>query len=188
MIRAIQRIEDYRIFQSWRPGTGAVQFEPVNILYGVNGSGKSTLADLLQDFADGTSVAGLRLDIEETSGRRTVSDSADSFARRIQVFNRRYVQRNLRFDEPDNQIVPLLVLGEQAVDAAERTAVAIERLAEVRETLPKRQSTELVPSKRAAATATSCAQTVVADLGTTSSVNPSQRTSAARRNESRRSE
>ncbi len=166
MIRAIRRIENYRIFKGWVPEPGTPNWESVNVVYGVNGSGKSTLASLLEEFAAGSTTAGLRIEVEDGSGRRTVADPSDPITRHLHVFNAAYVERNLKFDEPDNQVVPLLVLGEQAVDVAERTAEAEARLREVQSELPRRRGLAEEANARAQRQATACAQIIIADLET----------------------
>ena len=50
LIRKVERIKNYRIFQNWQPD-GGVEFARVNLIYGQNGSGKSTFASLLAGCA-----------------------------------------------------------------------------------------------------------------------------------------
>ena len=50
LIRKIERIKNYRIFQNWQPD-GDIEFARVNLIYGQNGSGKSTFASLLAGCA-----------------------------------------------------------------------------------------------------------------------------------------
>lgn len=94
-IHTIKKINDYRIFQDWKP-SGGVEFGRVNLIYGQNGSGKSTLASLLQGYAACAADqpaerdtrhaeiinAGLQLEVCDSSGTPTSGSSAISLDNR----------------------------------------------------------------------------------------------------------
>jgi wobble nucleotide-excising tRNase len=121
MFKRIRQIGNYRIYNDWRDGATVLPFERVNLVFGSNGSGKSTLAEMFQDCVDGVLPpnADIRLDWQDRDGAsETVVDSSHDAWRRVQVFNKAYVSRSLRFEgadgpEPD----ALLTLGEQNVQA-----------------------------------------------------------------------
>ncbi|MBF0696728.1 AAA family ATPase [Actinomyces bowdenii] len=135
-IHKITKIDNYRIFQGWKP-SGGVEFARVNLIYGQNGSGKSTLASLLQSCAayavdqsddrdhrhDDVVSAGLQLEVcdpsdTSTSGSSAISLNDRAFWGRVRVFNKDFVRRNLRFEEVDGpQPEALLTIGERLADA-----------------------------------------------------------------------
>lgn len=138
-IHTIKKINNYRIFQRWKP-SGGVEFARVNLIYGQNGSGKSTLASLLQGcaayVADQTaerdtrhaevSNAGLQVEVcdpsdTSTSGNSAISLDDRTFWARVRVFNKDFVRRNLRFEEADGpQPEALLTIGERLADAEKK--------------------------------------------------------------------
>ncbi|RJF43786.1 hypothetical protein D4740_02095 [Actinomyces sp. 2119] len=142
LIRKIKKIDNYRIFQNWKP-SGNVEFARVNLIYGQNGSGKSTLASLMQgcakyaneQFTDGENEraeivgAGLQLQACDPSSSpaseiSTISLDDRDFWGRVRVFNKDFVRRNLRFDEPDGpQPQALLTVGERVAEAEKRIEV-----------------------------------------------------------------
>lgn len=135
-IHAIKKIDNYRIFQNWKP-SGGVEFARVNLIYGQNGSGKSTLASLLQGCAayaadrpierdtryDEIVRAGLQLEVcdpfdTSTSGSSTIRLDDRSFWVRVRVFNKEFIRRNLRFEGVNGpRPEALLTIGERLADA-----------------------------------------------------------------------
>ena len=132
LIRKIERIRNYRIFQNWRPD-GSVEFARVNLIYGQNGSGKSTFASLLsgcaanattesepQSDSNDATNSGLQLlatrDAETSFYPINLDDR--EFWGRVRVFNKDFVHRNLRFEEAAGpQPEALLTIGERLADA-----------------------------------------------------------------------
>lgn len=139
MIRKIHRVRDYRVFSGWQWPAGTSEFERVNLIYGINGSGKSTLGCLLADAVDDAEWnSGLDAQVVGADGiGRRARSAGDGIWREIRVFNRDYVEENLRFDAPDGGAAEgLLVLGKQSIaDRAERER-GQKRLAEIQNELP----------------------------------------------------
>lgn len=128
MIRRIATINDRGVFQRWRWPRENPGFETTTVIYGANGSGKSTLSSLLADAAAGAAdLSGLVIETAQPpqkSGQRVTSDetqrvlatdTANPLWGRIHVFDRRYVDENLSFDQ-DPSAEHLLTLGKQAVE------------------------------------------------------------------------
>ena len=69
-ISRIKRINDYRIFQNWRPPNN-VDFARFNVIYGGNGSGKSTLASLLSKLAGGDWSSGTTLAVKDDDDQKS---------------------------------------------------------------------------------------------------------------------
>lgn len=145
MIRRIEKINDYRIFQRWKQSSNA-QFARVNLIYGQNGSGKSTLADLMlgcavyaadhsgqRDTRHAEVVrSGVRLKVETDGTERDVDLNDAGFWVRLRVFNKRFVHQNLSFgDEKGPHPQALLTIGKTSVDAEAQLAELRPKLDEI---------------------------------------------------------
>lgn len=157
-IHTIKRIDNYRIFQGWRP-SGGVEFARVNLIYGQNGSGKSTLASLLQGCAayaadqpterdnrhDEIVSAGLQLEVcdpsdTSTSGKLSISLDDRTFWARVRIFNKEFVHRNLRFEDAEGpHPEALLTIGERLADAEKKLEELRPELAAKRQEFPHRE-------------------------------------------------
>ena len=138
LIRKVERIKNYRIFQNWKPG-GGVEFARVNLIYGQNGSGKSTFASLLagcaanaatesepQSDSNDATNSGLQLLAAHDAEKFFFQVGVDNrdFWGRVRVFNKDFIHRNLRFEEADGpQPEALLTIGERLADAEEQLRV-----------------------------------------------------------------
>ncbi|OLO63825.1 hypothetical protein BKH23_02495 [Actinomyces oris] len=138
LIHKINKVDNYRIFQNWKPD-GGVEFARVNLIYGQNGSGKSTLANLLAGCAanacsesesrDGNNdeaSSGLQLLATQGAGLSSFPIDLDDreFWGRVRVFNKDFVRKNLRFEEANGpQPAALLTIGERLADAEEQLRI-----------------------------------------------------------------
>lgn len=138
LIHIINKVDNYRIFQNWKPD-GGVEFARVNLIYGQNGSGKSTLANLLAGCAanacsesesrDGNNDeanSGLQLLATQDAGLSSFPIDLDDreFWGRVRVFNKDFVRKNLRFEEANGpQPAALLTIGERLADAEEQLRI-----------------------------------------------------------------
>lgn len=138
LIRKVEKIKNYRIFQDWKPD-GSVEFARVNLIYGQNGSGKSTFANLLagcaanaatesepQSDSNDATNSGLQLLATHDAGKSFFKVGVDKrdFWGRVRVFNKDFIHRNLRFEEADGpQPEALLTIGERLADAEEQLRV-----------------------------------------------------------------
>lgn len=168
MLRRIMRVGHFRAFKDWRSSSSDLQYERVNLVYGVNGSGKSTLAALLHEAARGkASASGLVVEVDDgNGGTRPVSSDNDAFWQKVRVFNREYVERTLRFDHEDgtSHAPPLLVLGERQVDADEKISQHAERLREIDVAVPQRDKQLGKDTTARSNLLSGCARHVVEDL------------------------
>ena len=141
MIKKINQIKNYRIFQNWQPDASFTEFSKINLLYGVNGSGKSTLCNLISDAnEDKNWISGLSISVEEANGRvRNIETFDEPFWTKLRVFNRRYVQENLKFDSNDQSLATaLLQLGKLNIDRENQIKVLETRKSELEAELPKK--------------------------------------------------
>ncbi|HEX5852661.1 MAG TPA: AAA family ATPase, partial [Solirubrobacteraceae bacterium] len=168
MITKIKHVRDFRSFNGWVWPHDLPLFRHVNLVYGINGTGKSTLASLLQQAAlDQDWSSGLEIDVTAASGSsRVVSTASDPLWRDVRVFNRKYVEANLQFEEQaGSTAAPLLVLGEQRVEAEiERTRID-KRLADIAEQLPVLKKEQKSIRTQLETLATDRARLIVQEIG-----------------------
>ena len=129
-IKRIKKISDYRAFKSWVGDGSTPEFRRANVIYGTNGSGKSTLASLMRECFEktATSAIGLQVEIEENGQTSNVTESSVDLWQRVRVFNRDYVDQNLRFDDVEGPSPgSLLTLGKVNVDNEKELAEKKER-------------------------------------------------------------
>jgi wobble nucleotide-excising tRNase len=115
MIRTIQSVKAFGVFNNFRWPAGLPEFKRFNLIYGWNYSGKTTLSRAFRcfeqkkahvDFAD----AQVQLKAEDG----TVYDlSTPHTAPVFKVFNSDFVRENLRFE--DGSAEPILVLGAEDI-------------------------------------------------------------------------
>jgi wobble nucleotide-excising tRNase len=120
MLKRIVRVTDFRAMKAW---TSSVEFRAVNLIYGVNGSGKSTLSALFQEYPQGSNVVGpVSIEVADLNGAvSTINAVDDYFWPNVRVFNRSYVNRNIRFNRTDGtDAEALLTLGERQIEAEAR--------------------------------------------------------------------
>jgi wobble nucleotide-excising tRNase len=137
-IKQIKRIGSYRVFQNWSPAGTVPGFQRANVIYGTNGSGKSTLGSLLLDCVEGVapSTLGLQLEVVENGRTSIITEAPDEFWTRVHVFNRDYVNSNLRFDDATGPSSDsLLTLGDINVANEAELAEKQERREKAKEEL-----------------------------------------------------
>jgi wobble nucleotide-excising tRNase len=168
MIVKIRRVRKYRAFDTWAWPTNLPSFQQFNLIYGVNGTGKSTLASLLQQARyDTTWTSGLHIDVLASDGTsRAANAAADTIWQDIRVFNKEYVQANLRFDEQaGGEAALLLVLGKKRVEAeAERTRIQ-KRLGEIATELPQERKDAKKAKTQYESLATNRARLIAQEIG-----------------------
>jgi wobble nucleotide-excising tRNase len=168
VLRRLVRINDFRVFQGWAQEPAAIDFESVNLIYGVNGSGKSTLASLLAAAPrDEGWTTGLRVTIEDQNGQSaTVSTPDHDIWQSLRVFNKDYVAANLRFDsDGDSRTEPLLVLGKGQIDREAHRAAATDRLTAIAQEQPEAKEARSSTEKARDALATRTATLIAEELG-----------------------
>ncbi len=143
MIRRIKKIDNYRIFQGWKQSCDS-EFARVNVIYGQNGSGKSTIADLMLGCAEGdheASDAGVVLEVNAGSDKISyVTASCDSFWKRVRVFNKEFIRRNLAFDATGGpQPHAILAIGKTAVETKAQLNARRQELGEVQNKIEQAQ-------------------------------------------------
>jgi len=118
MIRTIQVIKSFGVFNNFSWPTGLPEFKQYNLIYGWNYSGKTTLSRAFRCFEQKkphVDFSGAQVQLRAIDG--TVHHlSAPHAAPMLRVFNSDFVRENLSF--ADGSAAPILVLG--AEDIANR--------------------------------------------------------------------
>lgn len=140
MFRRLVSVDDFRLFKEWKDEESERphRFGRWTLIYGPNGSGKSTLANIFQAIEDAQQapekldarLAGVHFELTDGSAPRTVAAQPNRLPP-VLVFNRKYVDRNLRqaFDR-GGHATPLFVLGAVNVeleDEIQRLEVSVEQ-------------------------------------------------------------
>jgi wobble nucleotide-excising tRNase len=131
MIRTIQSIKGFGIFNSFRWPAGLPEFKQFNLIYGWNYSGKTTLARAFRCFEQKTvhtDFADAQVQLKAANG--TVHDlSTPDSAPVFRVFNSDFVRENLKFE--DGSAEPILVLGVEDIAKQEALKARKEKREEV---------------------------------------------------------
>jgi wobble nucleotide-excising tRNase len=141
MIRRIQRIMSFGVFDDFQWSPGLPEFKQYNLIYGWNYSGKTTLSRILQCFekkqvhADFASASAELVDAAGNQHDFSTFGTAPS----ILVFNSDFVRGNLGFET--GSASPILVLGAQDIAkearlkqvTAEAEKLAAKRVADERD-------------------------------------------------------
>lgn len=113
MIKRVNKIKNFGIFQSFNWKTSIPDFKQYNAIYGWNYSGKTTLARIFRCFE----LEKLHEDYEqsffeiENDGGQTF-DQSNLNPLSLRVFNSDFVKDNLKWDE---EIEPIFLLGEENI-------------------------------------------------------------------------
>lgn len=113
MIKRVNKIKNFGIFQSFNWKTSIPDFKQYNAIYGWNYSGKTTLARIFRCFE----LEKLHEDYEqaifeiENDGGQTF-DQSNLNPLSLRVFNSDFIKDNLKWDE---EIEPIFLLGEENI-------------------------------------------------------------------------
>lgn len=158
MIKCIQRIRHFGVFHDVVKSGSLDDFVEKNIIYGWNYAGKTTLSRLFQclgakqkhpDFVEATFA------VVDYQGVVVSSDDLAGCTKTVEVFNSDFVARNLSWHGSEFQ--PILLLGEESIEAEQKIAALTDQLAECR-----RRFSQARESSNAIATRLSDARTATA--------------------------
>ena len=148
MLRSIQSIRGFGVFEDFRWPPGLPEFKQFNLIYGWNYSGKTTLFRAFRCFEQGRrhdDFANAAVHLKDEDGRAHHLD-APSTAPVLRVFNVDFVRENLFFDS--GNATPILALG--AEDIAKQEALATKKTARAEVILRKEKNEDKLASMEAA--------------------------------------
>lgn len=122
MLRRLEQIKNYGIFEDFKWDAAVPEFERINLIYGSNGAGKTSLAralDSLHAERGGFGNVSIRMSSADRANERTSSQSHDTEFDRVFVFSESYVSRSHNF-EGDAEVDAVLTLGERSVEDEKR--------------------------------------------------------------------
>ncbi|HUW36131.1 MAG TPA: AAA family ATPase [Rhodocyclaceae bacterium] len=123
MIKNIQRIKNFGIFDDYiRPPTIA-DFAEKNVIYGWNYSGKTTISRLfnaLQTKSLSDDFHTAKFSVIDHGGMTITEASLGTCDKSLAVFNSDFVSKNLSWD--GEAFLPILLLGDDSIEAEKRIA------------------------------------------------------------------
>lgn len=128
MIRRIQSIKEFGVFEDFQWPPSLPEFKQFNLIYGWNYSGKTTLSRAFRCFEQRLThvdFAGAHVQLSAVDGTSHDFSTLNS-APVFRVFNSDFVRENLSFT--DSSAIPILVLGaEDIANQAKLKATKVER-------------------------------------------------------------
>ncbi len=119
MITKISKIKDFGIFSDFKWSGGLDDFKRYNVLYGWNYSGKTTLSRILRCFELGVMHTGYSRGsfvLKDEDNNTFDHTSLQNFPYELRVFNSDFVKDNLKWEESEGDIEPILMLGEKNIE------------------------------------------------------------------------
>ncbi len=138
--RKIKKIKDFGVFRNFGWKTDLQEFSNFNIFYGWNYSGKTTLSRIFRCFETQTNhpdYFSSKFDIEdECSGIHNQSLLNGTLS--VRVFNSDYIVDNLKRYAQDDDIPPILLLGQESIELTKELEIEKSNLKTVKQ---KRENT-----------------------------------------------
>lgn len=131
MIKRINHIKNFGVFQNYRR-TGDIQdFTNLNIIYGWNYSGKTTISRIFQHFErteKNPDYSSAEFELENHNGDKFNEQKQNIDDRIIRTFNADFIKNNLKWDGSSFDAIQVLLLGEDAIEAEKAIKEKTERL------------------------------------------------------------
>jgi len=121
MIKKINRIRNYGVFQDFKWNRGIPEFKKYNLIYAWNYAGKTTLSRIFRSFElkkEHTDYVGGDFEIEDDNQRKYGKSDLDKFSD-IRVYNVDYVKNNLKWQTDAEEFEPIFILGEENIEQQE---------------------------------------------------------------------
>lgn len=133
MIRSIQRLRQFGIFDDFRKTAALSDFGSKNIIYGWNYSGKTTLSRLFAALGQGKPYAecpSATFEVQIATGQSITDATLSTSNLKVEVFNSDFVAANLSWTGGDFQSI--LLLGDESIEAEKAIERWSKRLTECR--------------------------------------------------------
>jgi wobble nucleotide-excising tRNase len=117
LVKKINRIKHFGIFQDFTASIDLVDFPTFNLLYGWNGSGKTTLSKLFHLLETKTAdpeFPEFEIELLSADGTVTRQNSLSSFTDRVFVFNQPFVEENIDWKKQGAKSI--VVISEDNID------------------------------------------------------------------------
>lgn len=121
MIKSIQRLRKFGVFEDFSKTAGLSDFREKNIIYGWNYSGKTTLSRLFATLGSkvpNVDFGAATFSILDQQNQSATESTLSTCTKIIEVFNSDFVASNLSWTGSDFQ--PILLLGEDAAEAEKK--------------------------------------------------------------------
>lgn len=141
MIKSIQRLRQFGVFQDFSKTAALPDFAEKNIIYGWNYSGKTTLSRLFgmlsakaahRDFPD------CAFSVQDSQGVFATETSLSQSPKNVAVFNSDFVAANLSWT--GEACEPILLLGDESIEAERKIAALDQMVIRCRNGFRKRQT------------------------------------------------
>ncbi|MFT6982466.1 MAG: wobble nucleotide-excising tRNase [Crocinitomicaceae bacterium] len=130
MIKRINHIKNFGVFQNYRRTGDIHDFANLNIIYGWNYSGKTTISRIFQHFErteKNPDYSSAEFEIENHNGDKFNEQKQSIDDRTIRTFNADFIKNNLKWDGSSFDPIQVLLLGEDSIEAEKAIKEKTER-------------------------------------------------------------
>ena len=123
MIKRINYIKNFGVFQDYRRIGDIQDFTNLNIIYGWNYSGKTTISRIFQHFErkeKNPDYNAAEFELEDYNGKKFNQHKQNIDNRTIRTFNSDFVKDNLEWDGSSFDAIPVLLLGKASIEAEKK--------------------------------------------------------------------
>jgi len=144
MIKKINYIKNFGVFNSYRRQGNIQDFPKLNLIYGWNYSGKTTISRIFQCFEDKElkeHYPDAEFELEDYEGNKGNCKNLDINGLEIKVFNSDFIRDNIHLE--GESFNPILLLGEdtkKAEDDIKKKSEKLSRLKAIENRLRKEHS------------------------------------------------
>lgn len=134
MIKRINHIKKFGVFQDYKRNGDIQDFAHVNVIYGWNYSGKTTISRIFQQFENQERNADYdkaEFEIETTNGDKYDEKNLIIENRTIRTFNADFIRDNLNWDGSSFNAIQVLTLGKDSIKAEEKIKEKKEKLSRI---------------------------------------------------------
>lgn len=120
MIKRINHIKNFGVFQNYRRSGDIQDFTNLNIIYGWNYSGKTTISRVFQHFErteKNPDFSSAEFEFETYSGDKFTEQKQSIDDRTIRTFNADFIKNNLKWDGSSFDPIQVLLLGKDSIEA-----------------------------------------------------------------------